>query len=233
MVKFLKKNQKTLGILMIITVLISLLYFLWEDSRNIINSMASILAIPSLIMSFVVLKVIDIKPENLNAYHRKRLLRDNEKKANKKRAKKFFAEHLKEVQQLNLVYKSFYENIESNNERSKSSINQCCKGIDLLKELFEETKDYIFVDFLAEINNLGEVSSIDNVTISLVELKDKKTLENFLPKIESNTFKKECYDDRDRQLLKDLFGNAGLIEIYIKTCLRAYEEIEEEKDNEV
>lgn len=89
MVKFLKKNQKTLGILMIITVLISLLYFLWEDSRNIINSMASILAIPSLIMSFVVLKVIDIKPENLNAYHRKRLLRDNEKKANKKEQKSF------------------------------------------------------------------------------------------------------------------------------------------------
>ena len=102
MVKFLKKNQKTLGILLIITVLISLLYFFWEDSRNIINSMASILAIPSLIMSFVVLKVIDIKPENLNAYHRKRLLRDNEKKANKKRAKKFFAEHLKEVQHVNV-----------------------------------------------------------------------------------------------------------------------------------
>lgn len=233
MAKFLKKNSKTLMILLFITVLISLIYFYSEDSRNIINSMASILAIPSLILSFVVLKVIDIKPENLNAYHRKRLIRDNEKKANKKRAKNFFAEHLKEVHQLSLAYKSFYKNIESNIECSKSSINQCCKGIDLLKEFFEETKDYIFINFLEEINDLGEVSSIDKVTISIVELTDKESLENNLPKIESNTFKKESYDDGDRQILKDLFGNDGLMELYIKTCLRAYEEIEEEKDNEV
>ena len=65
--------------LLIITILISILFYFCKESRDIFNSIESILAIPSLILSFIVLKVIDIKPENLDAYHRLRMMKDNEK----------------------------------------------------------------------------------------------------------------------------------------------------------
>lgn len=85
---FFKKNCKALVMLLIITILISILYYFCKESRDIFNSIESILAIPSLILSFIVLKVIDIKPENLDAYHRLRMMKDNEKKKIKKRQKK-------------------------------------------------------------------------------------------------------------------------------------------------
>lgn len=74
--------------LLIITILISILFYFCKESRDIFNSIESILAIPSLILSFIVLKVIDIKPENLDTYHRLRMMKDNEKKENKKMNKK-------------------------------------------------------------------------------------------------------------------------------------------------
>lgn len=232
MVKFLKKNKITILILLLVTGAISCFYIFFDNSRNLINSIASILAIPSLIVSFAVLKVIDIKPENLEAYHRRRQVSDNEKKANKKRAKVFFDAHLSEVNQLNRTYKIFYNNIVNKIDNSKSSKNICCKGVSLLKDLFEETKDYIFVNFLVEMNDLGELQSINYVTLSIVESKDEELLKNKLSRIEA-VIKKDTYNESDIQLLEELFGSVGLIERYIKTCYRVYEEFEEEKANEV
>lgn len=73
--------------LLIITILISILYYFCKESRDIFNSIASILAILSLILSFIVLNVIDVKPENLDAYHRLRVMKYNEKKKIKKSQK--------------------------------------------------------------------------------------------------------------------------------------------------
>lgn len=141
---FFKKNCKALVMLLIITILISILFYFCKESRDIFNSIESILAIPSLILSFIVLKVIDIKPENLDAYHRLRMMKDNEKKENKKKAKKAFEEKLNETKELNKKYSQFYSNIIHNRDTAKSVINQCSEGLEKLREFFEETKKVHF-----------------------------------------------------------------------------------------
>ena len=134
-----KKNYKALVMLLIITVLISIVYYFCKESRDIFNSIESILAIPSLILSFIVLKVIDIKPENLDAYYRLRMMKNNEKKENKKRAKNAFEEKLNETKELNKKYSRFYSNIIHDRDTAKSVINQCSEGQEKLRVFFEET----------------------------------------------------------------------------------------------
>lgn len=180
---FFKKNCKALVMLLIITILISILFYFCKESRDIFNSIESILAIPSLILSFIVLKVIDIKPENLDAYHRLRMMKDNEKKENKKKAKKAFEEKLNETKELNKKYSQFYSNIIHNRDTAKSVINQCSEGLEKLREFFEETKKYIFKDFLPEIKNLGELATIDNINVSIVALEDEDLLRDKLNEI--------------------------------------------------
>lgn len=171
--------------LLIITILISILFYFCKESRDIFNSIESILAIPSLILSFIVLKVIDIKPENLDAYHRLRMMKDNEKKKIKK-GKKAFEEKLNETKELNKKYSQFYSNIIHNRDTAKSVINQCSEGLEKLREFFEETKKYIFKDFLPEIKNLGELATIDNINVSIVALEDEDLLRDKLNEIKKN-----------------------------------------------
>lgn len=233
MKKFFKKNCKALVMLLIITVLISILYYFCKESRDIFNSIESILAIPSLILSFIVLKVIDIKPENLDAYHRLRMMKDNEKKENKKKAKNAFEEKLNETKELNKKYSQFYSNIIHDRDTAKSVINQCIEGQEKLRVFFEETKEYIFKDFLPEIKNLGELKTIDNINVSIVDLRDKDLLSDKLNEIKKELFTKDQLLESDKELLGLLFNDNGLMQKYLNTCNHAYKEIEEEKDNEI
>ena len=206
---FFKKNCKALVMLLIITILISILYYFCKESRDIFNSIESILAIPSLILSFIVLKVIDIKPENLDAYHRLRMMKDNEKKENKKKAKKAFEEKLNEIKELNKKYSHFYSNIIHNRDTAKSVINQCSDGLEKLREFFEETKKYIFKDFLPEIKNLGELATIDNINVSIVALEDEDLLRDKLNEIKKELFTNAQLVDSDKELLNLLFNYNG------------------------
>ena len=233
MKKFLIKNWEVIVILFIVIVVISVLYFCCDISRSIIDSIASILAIPSLMLSFIVLKVIDIKPENLDAYHHLRMMKDNEKKENKKQAEKAFEDNLNAIKELNKKYCQFYSNIKNDRDTAKSVINQCIEGQENLREFFEETKKYIFKDFLPEIKNLGELETIDNIIVSIVALKDEDLLSKKLNKIKKELFTKDQLSKNDKKLLKLLFGNNGLMQKYLDTCNHAYKEIKEEKDNEI
>ena len=226
---FFKKNCKALVMLLIITILISILFYFCKESRDIFNSIESILAIPSLILSFIVLKVIDIKPENLDAYHRLRMMKDNEKKENKKKAKKAFEEKLNETKELNKKYSQFYSNIIHNRDTAKSAINQCSEGLEKLREFFEETKKYIFKDFLPEIKNLGELATIDNINVSIVALEDEDLLRDKLNEIKKELFTNAQLVDSDKELLNLLFNYNGLMQKYLNTCDHAYKEFEEEK----
>lgn len=230
---FLKKNCKALIILLIITVLISILYYFSKESRDIFNSIESILAIPSLILSFIVLKVIDIKPENLDAYHRLRMMKDNEKKENKKKAKKAFEGNLNEIKELNKKYCQFYSHTIHSIDVANSVINQCSNGLEKLRDFFDETKSYIFKDFLPEINNLGELEGIDNIDVLIVGLDDESLLCNKLNKINNKLFTIDKLTDDNKELLKSLFNETGLMQKYLNTCSHAYKEIQEEKDNEI
>lgn len=221
---FFKKNCKALVMLLIITILISILFYFCKESRDIFNSIESILAIPSLILSFIVLKVIDIKPENLDAYHRLRMMKEN-----KKKAKKAFEEKLNETKELNKKYSQFYSNIIHNRDTAKSVINQCSEGLEKLREFFEETKKYIFKDFLPEIKNLGELATIDNINVSIVALEDEDLLRDKLNEIKKELFTNAQLVDSDKELLNLLFNYNGLMQKYLNTCDHAYKEFEEEK----
>ena len=65
---------KLLGVSIIIS---SILYYIKLD---IINFIASILALPSFILSIIVLNVVNIKPKDLDNYYHLRIMHDNEKK---------------------------------------------------------------------------------------------------------------------------------------------------------
>ena len=198
-----------------------------------LNSIESILAIPSLMLSFIVLKVIDIKPENLDAYHRLRMMKDNEKKENKKKAKKAFAEKLNETKELNKKYCQFYSNVIHDRDIAKSVKNQCSEGLEKLREFFDETKEYLFKDFLPEIKNLGELETIDNINVSIVDLEDEQVLWDKLNEIKKELFVKDQLLESDKVLLDLLFNDNGLMQKYLDTCNHAYKEIEEEKYNEI
>ena len=234
MKNFFKQNCKALVILFIITVLISILYYSCKESRDIFNSIESILAIPSLILSFIVLKVINIKPENLDAYHRLRVMQENEKKENKKNAKNAFKEKLNEIKELNKKYSQFYNNIIYSNDTANSVKTSCSQGLENLREFFEETNEYIYKDFLPGLKNLGELETIDNINVSIVDLKDKDLLSDKLNEIKKELFTKDELLENDKKLLELLFAhNDGLMQKYLNTCNHAYKEIKEEKDNEI
>lgn len=84
---FAKKNFKILLSLVCVFIFIAFIYYRLNQ-KDLINALSSILTIPSLMLSVLVLKVIDIRPENLDAYHRLRVMQENEKKYNKKKQKK-------------------------------------------------------------------------------------------------------------------------------------------------
>lgn len=81
---FAKKNFKILLSLVCVFIFIAFIYYCLNQ-KDLINALSSIIAIPSLMLSVLVLKVIDIRPENLDAYHRLRVMQENEKKYNKKK----------------------------------------------------------------------------------------------------------------------------------------------------
>lgn len=233
MKNFLKKNKKNLGILIIVTVIIGALYVCCENSRTIFNAIDTILAIPGLILSFIVLKVIDIKPENLDAYHRLRMMKDNEKKEEKYKAKKAFEGNLNEIKELNKKYYQFYNNKLHNIDVAISLKNQCSNGLQKLRDFVDETKSYIFKDFLSEINNLGELEGIDKVDVLIVNVDDELLFCDKLNKINRKLFEIDKLTEDDKKILEFLFDDTGLMKKYLNTCSHAYKEIQEEKDNEI
>lgn len=230
---FFKKNYKTFIGLFIVTTVISVIYFIVNKSgveTNIIDSIASILAFPSFILSFIVLKVIDIKPENLDAYYRVRRMSDNTKRGNEKKAEEAFEEKLNEIQNLNRKYSLYLQNKLIGSENSQSLIKTCRNGCHELKGFFKETQNHIFDGFLPGIQNLGELKAIDNRDVFIIENKDKDQLSEVLSRLKPEIFDSDVLNEEEKQLLSLLFDDAkGLMIKYLETCVHAYNEIKENR----
>jgi len=225
---FAKKNFKILLSLVCVFIFIAFIYYCLNQ-KDLINALSSIIAIPSLMLSVLVLKVIDIRPENLDAYHRLRVMQENEKKYNKKKAIEAFDEKLKEVERLNRGFQKLYRNKINKDEINNALITQCKKGVEDLKDFFSETNVYIFKDFLPMTKNLGEIQQIVSISISLIDLDNESKLREGLDKLQSNIFEQGLSDenkqlsDENKQLLELLFDKNSLVESYLSTCNRAYE----------
>ena len=86
---------------------------------------------------------------------------------------------------------------------------------------------------MPEIKNLGELETIDNINVSIVDLSDKDLLSDKLNEIKKELFTKDQLLESDKELLGLLFNDNGLMQKYLNTCNHAYKEIGEEKDNEI
>lgn len=230
---FLRKNCKRFLILFSVTTIIGFIYFMSDkdgDLTYIIDSLASILAVPSILLSFIVLKVIDIKPENLDAYYRVRRMSDNTKRQNENKAEKAFEEKLNEIQNLNRKYSLYFQNKQIGSENSQSLIKACRNGCNELKEFFKETKSHIFDGFLPGIQDLGELKAIDNRDVFIIENKEKDQLSEILSKLKPEIFDSEVLNEEEKQMLNLLFDDAkGLMIKYLETCAHAYDEIKENR----
>ena len=70
--------------LLLIVIIIST----YTKIRSIYNDISIIIAIPSFLMSFVVLNVLDIRPENLDRYYERRKITDDDIEINRKENQK-------------------------------------------------------------------------------------------------------------------------------------------------
>lgn len=218
---------KLLGVSIIIS---SILYYIKLD---IINFIASILALPSFILSIIVLNVVNIKPKDLDNYYHLRIMHDNEKKEYKVSAFKAFDDKLNEIKDLNNKYKLFYNNTLSNTSSNHHLKNHCEANLEELKKFFSETKNYIFKVFLTDLKDLGGLKSIVEVKVSIVESDAENLLHDYLYKIPKELFQQDKLNDEDIILLKSLFDDDGIMSLYLKTCTRAYELKEGGKNNEI
>lgn len=230
---------KVLIILLILTVILSIFYFCKESYRKLIDSMASILAIPSSILSVIVLKVIDIKKEDLDGFSNYKKIEDSEKKINKKKAIHAFDEYLNEMIGLQAMYKKFYDKISTDKEPAKSTKNQCAAGIEKIEMFFKDTKSFIFKDYLLKFGDRDVLKRISNIDNTLSGLDDEKKIESLLSNItdifiekKSNKYIKKI-SKKDRNNLKHFFDEGGLMVKYLKTCDYAFIEIKEEEKNEI
>lgn len=223
-------RKSILGLILFLVVIIAVFYFITksQERTNIIDSIASILAVPSFILSIFVFKTIDIKLENLDAYYYRRKMSDDTKRRNQKKAEEAFKDKLKEIEDLCKKYDKYLKNKTAKEESAKSSINACQKGCCVLRDFFDETKDYIFDDFLPKMENLGGLKTIGKIDVVIIEVKDKAQLNKALLELKSEMFGSNMVNEKENQLLELLFGDSnGLMTKYVKTCFHAYKEIEE------
>jgi hypothetical protein len=228
---FYKKNYKSILLLVSVTIIIIIIYCLF-GFKKLIDSIASILAIPSLILSIMVLKVVDIKPQNLHAFRMSKNVEENAKKKNKTKAKNSFRDSLKEVSALNKKYINFYKNTVNNKEISKAGINECKSRFNELQIFFDDTKEYIFKDYIPVVRNLGGLQEYVEIDSLICVLEDEKKIEDNLSNIDLSIFECKSLKESDNNL-STLFGKNGLMEKYLNTCDNAYESIEEGIANEI
>ena len=225
---FKKTNKVIITGLIFLIIIIAFLYSQFKTCETFINSIASILAIPAFLTSIIVLSVISIKPENLDSYYKKRVVHDNQKKAQKNKAKIAFDEELNKIITLNEKYKNFYNNINNNINNSKQIQNECSRNLDELKSFISKTEDYIFKNFLPSLENTGELDKFFDGEISLVTLKEHDVLTEKLNILNPDLFKYESFNEDDIALLKILFNAKATIPRYLDTCTSAYELMKEE-----
>lgn len=225
---FFKKNRMYFVVLIVILVICGVVY--WKQPKWI-DAVASILAIPSVVLSIIVLEAVDIKPENLEAYYRLRRMTDNEKRENKKRAKTAFEEMFTQIEKLiTKNFSNFYKNKKAQRTVAKSAADECVQSIDKVILFFDETKDYICRDFLVGANNIGEIYKIYQSSVVLFDAKDEKKLSESLYMLNHEIFHKVNLSKEDFELLEELFGEDALMQKYCKTCFYAFNMIKEEND---
>lgn len=207
--------------------------FINISARELVNSIASILALPSFIMPFVVLDKIKITPENLNAYFLTRKKKDADEKRNRNRAEMAFKDMYKEIEDLVGVFKDYYRNELNSLEKTKSAVSKCQSEYKELEKFFCETHEYIYDKRRPELYDVGDLKDryTESSKVETFNSADIEKLQNALAKLNKKMFYRESRDEasQDKQaveILKLLFDdNSGLMIKYMKLCRDEYNEL--------
>lgn len=202
-----------------ITLVIAITYFC--GLKSVIDDFASILAIPSFLVSIFVWDKVTVSEKDLIAYHNQKKAEEEVVKLHKTNARKQFDDHLGQMTSIVRVYVNNLKNTKQGQASSTSNIKECMKNIDVLTEFINTTSPFIFNVYLPTLRmeKKSEVAKASTVNLeSCIKESDKESLDNLLGQLCADLFNNTEKEQKKIEVLEKLFFNHGLIGKYIATC---------------
>ncbi|MBF1098724.1 hypothetical protein [Solobacterium sp.] len=211
-------------IYIIVVILLSFIaYILWYPFRDFITAAADILAIPSLIISLDVLHTVQITPENFNNYSKVCSIENVTKSEIKERAKSAFDSKLGKLKQLKKICRGFYYNIEGEADIAGTVVNQINSRKNEFYDFFIDTKEYIFHDYFRNSNFSGISKSFSKETLDrILSQNEMLQISNKLVELNKIDFTEKNLAEHDKDVIKLLFIDNGLMDKYLNMCTSAY-----------
>lgn len=208
-------------IVLLLTVVIAITYFCCCGLKSVIDDFASILAIPSFLVSILVWEKVTVSEKDLIAYHNQKRAEEEVVKLHKTNARKQFDDHLGQMTSIVRIYVNNLKNTKQGLEISTSNIKDCMKNIDVLTEFINRTSPFIFNVYLPTLRmeKKSEVAKASTVNLeSCIKESDKESLDNLLGQLSADLFNNTEKEQIKIGVLEKLFSNHGLIDKYIATC---------------
>lgn len=237
---FYKNNKKVLIWIGWLTFIISVTYIVlkilsmkYSDSSllkffsDIFNDISIIIAIPSFLMSFIVLNILEVRPENLENYYQRRKLNDEAIETENEEFVKYLDEKRTEIE---VAIKDIQEYIKIKDNKSFlniQTVNNCQSNCNQFEEYFSETFNCVDREILNVIETKGELNGLDKTNYKDIFLiKDEVILlQKELESFQLNYFDQDAIDEDKLNILKNLFNNrTGLYVRYYKLTTKTFKQ---------
>ena len=221
MKKFWKQNKITILIMIGLIVIISLIYFFYEPAQEFFNAISIILAMPSFLISFVVLKVLNVTPRELDRYYRTRKIKDTKIEINRSEFKIYLEEKLATTDNSLRKFEEYLKHKSSNDPINKQLINHCKKSYEDLSNFYFKTKDCVQTETLNFTTIEDSLSPLDPTDYSDVNMseEDLSELGTLLKSLSNDYFKEEALNtDKIKELTKIFDIEDGLFKKYFSIC---------------
>lgn len=235
--KLYKENRTVLNILGFLTLAIALVYwFPNSNAKVILEDISIILAIPSIVLSLAVIKVLNVDKGNIEIYINRMNAENTIYKKNKSKAKKALDDMLSEMETLGPKYLLYLNN---NGNNAPSNIKICKEGAIKLNSFYRETFYYIFYSYLPTVSSegLGDLEKLSkgegnsSLPVNFISLQEKEEIKAKLGELCHKMAWENKLKDLEKELIKCLFDEeSGLMKKYLDTCLCAYDKLKTEDE---
>lgn len=201
-------------------IILNLVYFFVRPTRDWLDDISIILAIPSFFMSFIVLNSFSITPEELEKYHQNKKLDEAERDIIKKEYIEYLSNTpLKKIQQAEDDMRTYILKKKRKEETNLQLINKCKRNVENFQDFFDKTKDEIVYGVISIGVNKSEMFYKENTNFSSNRL-NKNELEELGEKLENlseSMFTNDELCNSDICLLENLFKkDKGLFSNFFK-----------------
>ena len=224
--KFFFKNNKK--ILLSLLVLIVIIISTYTKIRSIYNDISIIIAIPSFLMSFVVLNVLDIRPENLDRYYERRKITDDDIEINRKEFIEYLDEKLTPINRNIDDVQSYIYMKNNKTPLNPQKVNSCKNNYKSIELYFHETKKCVEREVLSIIATKDELMGFDKINYQNVYMSsdDLLKLDRLLNKMSMDYFVEGDLSEGKLKELKELFTkDSGLYTKYFNISKEAYKKL--------